>query len=249
MTTSHSQTKDYLLGGRVEIAQPDEGYRVSIDAVFLAAAVAPKAGARVLDVGCGDGGATLCLAWRASETRIDGLDLRPDAIDRFSDSVERNGWSDRVHGFVHDIAEGPPDRFDTACDWVISNPPYLPAERMDHRDRGGALNPGTTETMPLSQWIAFMAGCLKDGGNFAVVHRADRITDLLAALSLHAGDIKVFPLWPRTGVSAKRVIVTARKGARGPAEILGGLVLHDDDGGFTRAAQEVLNEGQALMPD
>jgi tRNA1(Val) A37 N6-methylase TrmN6 len=44
------------------------------------------------------------------------------------------------------------------------------------------------------------------------------------------------------------VIVTARKGARGSAEILGGLVLHDDDGGFTRAAQEVLNEGQALMP-
>ncbi len=81
------------------------------------------------------------------------------------------------------------------------------------------------------------------------MHRADRIAELLAALSPHGGDIRVFPLWPRAGVSAKRVIITARKGARGPSEILGGMVLHDDDGSFTQAARAVLIEGHSLLPD
>lgn len=249
MTTLHSPTQDYLLGGRVEIAQPRDGYRVSIDAVFLAAAVVQKAGGRVLDVGCGDGGATLCLAWRMPDIRIDGFDLRPDAISRFSASVELNNWSDRIRGFVYDVADGRPDLFDSGCDWVISNPPYLPADRMDCRDQNNVLDPAITETVPLSEWMACMAGCLKPGGHFALVHRADRIAELLAALSPHGGDIRVFPLWPRAGVSAKRVIITARKGARGPSEILGGMVLHDDDGSFTQAARAVLIEGHPLIPD
>jgi tRNA1(Val) A37 N6-methylase TrmN6 len=247
MMKSQTSTQDRLLGGRVAIAQPEDGYRVSIDAVFLAASVKPKAGARVLDVGCGDGGATLCLAWRAPQISVSGLDLRPDAIARFSASVELNGWSDRVRGYVHDVAHGTPAQFGTDFDWVISNPPYLPEDRMDHRGKGEALNPATTETVPLSQWIAFMAACIGDGGHFALVHRADRIEDVLVALSPHAGDIKVLPLWPKSGASAKRVIVIARRGARGPSEILSGLVLHEDDGSFTQAAQAILIEGEALM--
>jgi tRNA1(Val) A37 N6-methylase TrmN6 len=56
----------------------------------------------------------------------------------------------------------------------------------------------------------------------------------------------MLPLWPRAGVAAKRVILQAIKGGRGPDRILPGLVLHEADGSFTAAAEAVLRHAQAL---
>ena len=54
------------------------------------------------------------------------------------------------------------------------------------------------------------------------------------------------PLWPKAGRAAKRVIVRARRGSRAPLRLLPGLVLHEADGRYTRAAEDVLRRGAAL---
>ena len=69
-------TDDTLLDGRVKLRQPRDGYRVAIDPVLLAAAVPAASGEMVLDVGTGVGAAALCLAWRAPESRVVGLELQ-----------------------------------------------------------------------------------------------------------------------------------------------------------------------------
>jgi len=63
-----NSTEDALLGGRVRLLQAKVGYRAAIDPVLLAAAIPARAGQRVLDLGCGAGAASLCLAaaFRAS---------------------------------------------------------------------------------------------------------------------------------------------------------------------------------------
>ena len=50
-------TETYLLGQRVTCLQPENGFRVAIDAVLLAAAVPARPGQRTMDVGCGSGAA------------------------------------------------------------------------------------------------------------------------------------------------------------------------------------------------
>ena len=57
-------TEDRLLGGRVKIRQPKQGFRVSIDTVLLSAAVPCGDGDRVLEPGAGVGGAALTLVAR-----------------------------------------------------------------------------------------------------------------------------------------------------------------------------------------
>jgi tRNA1(Val) A37 N6-methylase TrmN6 len=77
-------------------------------------------------------------------------------------------------------------------------------------------------------------------GGLTLIHRADRLDDILALLYQKAGEIAVLPLWPRAGEPAKRVIVRARKGVRGGTTLLPGLALHgpadDPDGRYTPQA-------------
>ncbi len=63
------------------------------------------------------------------------------------------------------------------------------------------------------------------------------------------GAMELLPLWPRAGIAAKRVLLRARKGARGPAKILPGLVLHEADGRFTQAAEAILRDAAPINPN
>jgi tRNA1(Val) A37 N6-methylase TrmN6 len=74
--------------------------------------------------------------------------------------------------------------------------------------------------------------------------RADRFSEALATLPKTG--LRVFPLWPRRGEAAKRVIVQLRKGSGAPPELLAGLVLHRDDGSYSDEADAVLR-GEARL--
>jgi tRNA1(Val) A37 N6-methylase TrmN6 len=90
-------------------------------------------------------------------------------------------------------------------------------------------------------------------GSVTLVHRADRLDQVLVALHGRLGDIVVFPLWPGpatvTGPGvrpAKRVIVSGRKGVATPLRLATGLILHAEGGAFTAAAEAVLRHGAGL---
>ena len=67
-------TEDRLLDGRIQLRQPERGYRAGLDAALLAAACEAPAGARVLEAGCGVGGALMAAAWRCPGASFVGLE-------------------------------------------------------------------------------------------------------------------------------------------------------------------------------
>src|SRR5690349_12697346 len=98
-------TEDALLDGRVHLLQPRRGYRVAVDAVLLAAAVHPRAGERVLDLGAGVGAVGLCLARRVPDCTIVGVELQPALADLARRNAALNGLGDRLQILVHDLAQ------------------------------------------------------------------------------------------------------------------------------------------------
>jgi tRNA1(Val) A37 N6-methylase TrmN6 len=232
-------TDDRLLGGRLRFSQPAHGYRVAIDPVLLAAAVGALPYHRVLDAGAGTGAATLCLAARVPECRIVGLELQRD--------LTQNQLDHRVEIIRGDLAQPPPRLSAASFDHVMTNPPHVPAGEASppqHRERALAH---VETTMDLAAWVAACLRMLKPDGQLTLIHRADRMDEVLAALLGRAGEVVVFPLWPAAdGRPAKRVLVHARKGARGPLRLTSGLVLHGPGGSFTRAAEGLLRDGLAL---
>jgi tRNA1(Val) A37 N6-methylase TrmN6 len=240
-------TDDRLLGGRLRFSQPAHGYRVAIDPVLLAAAVGPLPYHRVLDAGAGTGAATLCLAARVPECRIVGLELQRDLHRIASQNVTQNQLDHRVEIIRGDLAQPPPRLSAASFDHVMTNPPHVAAGEASppqHRERALAH---VETTMGLAAWVTACLRMLKPDGQLTLIHRADRMDEVLAALLGRAGDVVVFPLWPAAdGRPAKRVLVHARKGARGPLRLASGLVLHGPGGSFAPIAEAVLRDGLAL---
>jgi tRNA1(Val) A37 N6-methylase TrmN6 len=236
-------TEDRLLGGRVRLLQPAEGYRAAVDPVLLAASVRAGEGEHVLDLGCGAGAAALCLLARLPGVRVTGLEVQPELAALARANATLNGA-----GF--EVAEGsllaPPPLLGP-FDWVMTNPPYLEAGRSSAPPLASKSIANVEGEVSLTAWVKAAVKLLKPKGRLAVVHRADRLADLLAALQGRGvGELRILPLWPKAGRPAGRVVVTARKGVRSPLELLSGLVLHREDGAYTDEAEAVLRGGGVL---
>lgn len=239
-------TEDALLGGKVKFRQPRHGYRVAIDPVLLAAAVAAAPEQRILDAGAGVGAASLCLARRVPGVIIDGIELQPDLVDLAGQNAALNDLGDRVTFRVGDISRPPPEMAPNSYHHVMANPPFLERGRVVPSRDSGKERANVESGARLADWIEFCAARAVDGGGLTFIHRADRLAGLLAALEPVAGGIVICPLWPKAGVAAKRVIVSARKGVSKPLQLKPGLILHQRDGAYTAEAETLLRHGAAL---
>jgi tRNA1(Val) A37 N6-methylase TrmN6 len=244
VTGSDASTLDNQLGGRVRLAQPASGYRAAIDPVLLAAFVPAKPGDLVLDAGMGAGAAALCLAMRVPDCRVIGIEIQPELARLALDNIVRNKMSGRVEVMTGSLAKPPAQLAPASFSQVMTNPPYLESGSVPP-DPGKARSNLEAE-IDLETWLLQCLALLKPKGILTLIHRADRLDDVLAALHGRAGDVTIFPLWPKAGRAAKRVLIRARKDSAAPATLSPGLVLHRDDGRYTDEAQSILRDAAAI---
>ncbi|WP_332774267.1 tRNA1(Val) (adenine(37)-N6)-methyltransferase [Phenylobacterium sp.] len=248
-TTPHSSptkppSEDRLLGGRVLLRQALGGYRAGLDAALLAAACDATEGARVLEAGCGAGGVLLPAAVRRPGARFTGLERDAAAAALARENVAANGLSGRVAILDGDVAR-PFKALDLApFDAVMANPPFFddpaalrapaPAKRDAWMADGG-----------LSTWTGFLLKAVREGGTITLIHRADRLADILALLAPKAGSFQVRPVHPHADAPAKRVLVRAIKTGKAPLQLLPALVLHPREGAKHTAEAEAILRGEA----
>lgn len=233
-----------LLGGRVRLLQTQDGLRAGLDAVMVAAAVPANAGESVLDLGCGTGAAGLCV--RAREAiELTGLDIQPDLITLAAESVTLNGWHARfVIGDVRDKTALPPDHFDHA----VCNPPYLQEGTWyDTPDAVRSKQLGKKEgDAALSDWVECLHRVLKPSGSLSIIHRADHADKIIQALGPRFGAMELWPLYPREGAVASRLVIRVLKGRKTPVKLHAGVILHEVDGRWTQRADDILTHNKPL---
>ncbi len=246
MPSTPNITEDGLLDGRVRLRQPVRGYRAGMDAALLAATCDARPGERVLEAGCGAGGALLAAAVRRPEALFTGLERDPAAAALARENVALNGLGDRVEIIEGDVQAGFRAAALPVFDAVMANPPFFddPAElRAPAPEKAGAW----MADGGLQAWTGFLLKAVREGGTITVIHRADRLADLLAQLGSKAASFRIRPIQPFADEPAKRVIVRAVKTGKAPLVLLPALVLHDREGGKHSAEAEAILRGTAAM--
>jgi tRNA1(Val) A37 N6-methylase TrmN6 len=244
-------TEDAVLGGRLRLRQKRKGHRVGHDAILLAAATAARPGDRVVDFGSGVGAAGLALARRVHEVTVTLVEIDPELAAIAAENIVRNGLQDRARVVTLDV-EAASDAFAAqsmgpgSADHVMMNPPFNdPARQNVSPDPGRSLAHAAAGGT-LRQWIDAAAWLLHSAGTLTMIWRADGLADVLAALEPKFGGVAVLPVYGRAGQDAIRIIVRASKGSRAPLAIRSALVLNDEAGKPTPAAEDVLRHAQPL---
>jgi tRNA1(Val) A37 N6-methylase TrmN6 len=217
---------DDFLGGRVRVWQPRKGYRAGVDPVWLAASVPAKAGQSVLELGCGVGTASFCLAARVPGVQLTGVELQND----YAELARRNAAENNVQMqvFTADLTALPPALREAQFDHVIANPPYF-----KRADGSAAQDAGRDVAMagqtPLAQWAEIAARRCKPKGYVTFIQRIERLPELLSAMQTRLGSLELLPFLPRAGRAPQLFLLRGRVGGRADFRLHPGVIVHDGD--------------------
>ena len=222
-------TNDYLLDKQVKIYQPTDGYRASTDAVFLSSLVDErklKNGTKILDVGSGTGAISLCLASRMKDkdVKIKGLDIQKELVELSNQSAKANNFQDILSYENFDIREDRKEELNS-YDIVITNPPYSDHDMPSPNESKKLAH--NHQNFDLTGWLIFCIKMLKSKGELYLINRAEA----------------------KYGQDAKRVVIIAKRGARGVTKILPPFYVHNQDGSYTDEAQKILRMGKNFFDE
>jgi tRNA1Val (adenine37-N6)-methyltransferase len=232
MTQINQTTQDYFLGKRLCIKQPAHGYRAGIDAILLGSAAAQFKFENICEMGCGVGTAFLTMLARHFDNGHNiksalGLEIDEQAFELAKENILFNGF-EKIGKVENLNALIPNSPYENKYDLVFSNPPYFDDNnkiRNPHENRQTAYVIGA----PLENWIKAMLRLCHSKGEILLIHRADRLYDILNALQKRAGNIRVLPIYPKSRDNANRILIAAKKASRAPIQILPPIILRDSD--------------------
>ena len=98
----------------------------------------------------------------------------------------------------------------------------------------------------LGTWVERCLRLVRPKGYLTLIHKANRLDDILIALKPKAGSIIVYPLYSKAEKEANRVIIRAQKGGKGLLSLKSGMIVHKSDGNYTDAAENILRHAHFL---
>jgi len=242
---------DEFLGGRISVVQPRRGHRAGSDAVFLAASVPARAGQSVLDIGAGAGVAGLCLLERIGGLKVTAVEIDTRLVGLAAENAAKNGFAQNFQAIEADVTSPGKALREAGLSregyhQLIANPPFYLESKVRAAPDSNRAAAHIMRAGGLAAWVRFFAAMAAPNGLLTLIHRPDCLGELLGLLDGRFGDIAIFPLFPKEGEAAKRMIVQAKKGSRAGISLLPGLVLHEAGGRYTPVAEAVLRGGAAL---
>ena len=229
-------THDDILYGKLKLWQPDEGPRVNMDTVLLAAYVRlkPRRESSFIELGAATGAVSLMLALRFPKNfRVLGLEIQPELEELAQRNRAESGLGERVSFRRMDFREYrslPGGAFDG----VVVNPPYEEEGRGRKSPSEVVSIARQSACCTLRDVVEAASWLLKSRGKFFTVCRADRMAEFLAlSVDKKLEPKRLRPVYPKTGGKASLFLAEALKGGGVGLTVEPPLFVHDVTGGYT----------------
>ena len=210
-------------------------FPLSTDSMVLAHFAKLPKNAAVLDLGSGCGTLGLLLCASRADCAVTGIELTESAHAAALDNISRNRLSGRMKSICADVKDVPSLFSPGSFSCCISNPPYFSRGPASHAHplarREDQCSP--EDLFRSAAWV------LKYGGDFFLVHRPERMAELIALASRHGLETKRLGLLRhKEGSPVSLILLQLRKGGK-PGLLWEEITLRREDGSPTPKYKEI----------
>lgn len=232
---------DLLDYNNYKIYQDTEMFCFSLDSVLLANFVTiNKKTSNILDIGCGNGPIPLILSTR-TKSNITGVEIQKDVYNLAVKSVKYNNCDKQIKIFNDDInilyKKLESDSFDT----ITCNPPYFKINEFTKQNISNYKRIARHEIyLDIERLCLIARKLLKNNGNIAIVHRTNRLIDIIDIMKKNNIEPKKIQfIYPKKNEESNLVLIEGIKNGRSGLKILPPLYVHNSDGSYTNAINKI----------
>lgn len=231
------KVKNYLLGyNDMYIFQDTESFNFSLDSVLLPNFVTlNKNITKIMDIGCGNGPIPLILSTK-TDAQIIGVEIQKEIAELANDSVLENNLSEQITIINEDINILSKNIESDSFDVITCNPPFFKVCEYSKLNKNDSKTIARHEVkLNLDNLFKISRKLLKNNGVVAIVHRPDRLVDILCSMRNHNIEPKKIRfVYPKVGKEANMILVEGRKNGNPGLKILENLIVHDENGEYTK---------------
>ena len=232
----------------LKLIQKKDGFCFGVDAVLLSHFAQVTAGSRVIDLGTGTGIIAVLLAAKKKPREVTGLEIQADMAEMAKRSIKMNDLGGRINIISGDIREAVKLFGASSFDAVVSNPPYM-------GKGGGLLNPADMKAISrhellctLEDVVSTAAKLLRPGGKFSMVHRPQRLADIIFSMRTNGIEPKLLRMvHPSPGKKPNLLLISGTRDGNPELRVLEPLYIYDEDGNYTSEIDEIYNRDKNIV--
>jgi len=231
---------DELLVNDLRVIQKKDGFKFGIDAVLLANFASKFNNMKAIDLGSGTGIIPILLAGKYMFKSVYGLEIQDKYVEMAKRSVEMNNLNDKIKIISGDIKNVRKLFGRESFDLLVSNPPYK-------NNGSGIINDLDSKSIARHEILCNFEDIiiaakylLKPNGNFAVVHRPDRLVDIFYIMRKHRIEPKYIRMvYASVKKDAKLVLIRGTNNGKCQLNFLKPLFIYDENNKYTKEVNEI----------
>lgn len=230
----------------LKIIQNKDGFCFGIDSILLTDfAKEIKEGSQVIDLGTGTGIIGILLSKKINPSKIIGVEIQKEVYEMAKKSIKLNQLEEKFKIINANIKDLQNILQMNTFDAVVTNPPYKKIGTGITNENEKKLISRHEITASLEDFIKITSKLLKDKGNLYIVHRPDRLIDIIENLrKFKLEPKKIKYVYPTQGKDANLVLIKATKNAKPFLKIEKPLYVYNEKGEYTEEILKIYGKNK-----
>ena len=226
------------------IYQNDDWFKFSLDSVLLANFVTINLKTKkILDLATGNAPIPMLLTYR-TKAKIYGIELQKKIYELAEKSIIENDMSGQICLLNIDIKDANKYLGYEQYDVVTCNPPYFKTSNKELLNSDMVKAIARHEIfLNLEDVCSIAFQCLKNKGIFAMVHRPERLLEILDTMRKYNIEPKKIQfVYPKIDKDANMVLIEGIKNGNSGVKLLNPVIVYDKNNKYNRSIKKMFEE-------
>lgn len=234
---------DLLKFNSLKIVQNKNYFNFSLDSILLPSIVSlNKSTKKIMDLCTGNAPISLILSTK-TDAKIYGVEIQKEIYELAKETLKINGLEKKIV-LINDDVKNIVNKFETdSFDIITCNPPYFKVTDQSLKNDNEIKSIARHEILiNLEDIIVIARKLLKNNGQLCLVHRTDRLIDIIVLMRQNNIEPKKIRfIYPKVGKESNLVLINGTKNGKQGLKILNPLIVHDEEGNYTKEVLEMFS--------